>query len=637
MQILSSLILITLLVQFISLLLGRTGAGYLACGLVGYCGKKGADPQKLIILGLFNETRGKQSTGIAVGDKVWKKSGYDGEFSRYVQNYKFPDTRGRNRNVIIHTRKSSKGRVTDDNAHPFIFNYPETSSPGFVGAHNGTVYNWEEMLEKREINPNGVEVDSRGLLYCIFHDKGFKALSEYQGGAALLFHFLEAPNKLYAWRGASGGVEERPLFIWQQHDNNGEVMGAYFSSMKEPLMIISNGDTDNIRSLKANELLVVDKGVIVDSMIISRQPYKSNRSETTINKAPKTTTSTRSVIPVSTAPKANGPTNFPSAVKGLENLNGVDVWDTEPAETTDSHQEEGGGFNAKKGKDGIIRKSRPHQFEFILQEMEHGYTDKQTCYFHMLRYWKNRTLMQGPAIINVATGDIICSMGINSEKDLVNKFMELLKYYKKEYLFARWFFNGVAYKRKEDYELARIKDDCLNPYGQSFVNAIYDGMDGVASAITVTTNQIELMGFQFFTEDGPIKGGTPRVMFSSPLSPFNYEVSSDKVRIVSQKLPLDPNIALKKFVPESKKATKYDSSILDFNLSVLFDEAVMCLVDFYELAKGNEVLTPILDEVYEFIDDVLDIKPNSKEGYLEIPDEQIDFLHAFTESEHIAL
>ena len=87
--------------------------------------------------------------------------------------------------------------------------------------HNGTIYNYQELAEKYipEINITGM-TDSQ-VMARIFYHKGYKVLSEYNGGAVFaIADYRGNKPKVLLFKGASKKdkwntveSEERPLYF----------------------------------------------------------------------------------------------------------------------------------------------------------------------------------------------------------------------------------------------------------------------------------------------------------------------------------------------------------------------------------------------------------------------------------------
>lgn len=247
------------------------------CGIFAWAGLnvKHFNKAKYDILGIFNDSRGGDSCGVSTDGEIYygvttgmkKYSEFIVE-KDYVKPFKIPV-------VIGHTRKSSVGMVNENNAHPFGFGVNEKyDSYEFVGVHNGTLYNHDDLAKDyniettvKKINEFKVEVfdrkkiDSEILLEIIYTSKNFKVLSEYNGGAAILFTSINEPDILYAFHGASSEtkngtpIEERPLYYYQENKNS-----LYISSMAESLIAIGGTLYDNVDEFECNKVYKITNG-----------------------------------------------------------------------------------------------------------------------------------------------------------------------------------------------------------------------------------------------------------------------------------------------------------------------------------------------------------------------------------------
>lgn len=161
------------------------------CGLFAASGHVNA--KIMTVLGCMNESRGTDSAGIA-----WSSKGIT-QFMKIAQHplVAFPLTlQSVIRNaarvkcpVIGHTRQATQGKVTSDNAHPFL---DEASK--IAWAHNGVINNDEEFGK--------FEVDSECLIQGI-KEKNF---SKFRGSIALvwledgLLHSYRKGNPLFRGR-----------------------------------------------------------------------------------------------------------------------------------------------------------------------------------------------------------------------------------------------------------------------------------------------------------------------------------------------------------------------------------------------------------------------------------------------------
>ena len=242
----------------------------LACGLFGYSGNTPPNMEIIKILGLYNEARGAESSGIAIDGEILKSTK---KWSTFIQEQGFGVPEQFN-TIIAHTRKSSKGVVTKDNAHPFEIcsKNKMAADPIMIGAHNGTIHNTDALAEKYGFSNSDFPVDSKLLLSIIGDSKrdlsSLKVLNDYSGGAALVWYFLDEPEKLYVFKGASISYnqvilkEERPLFYYKVKG----VSQVYISSLETALTAVAdvdkNGVTGEIKSFNNNIIYCIVNGVI---------------------------------------------------------------------------------------------------------------------------------------------------------------------------------------------------------------------------------------------------------------------------------------------------------------------------------------------------------------------------------------
>ena len=238
------------------------------CGLFGFSGKKQVNVEKFKILALYNDSRGGDSTGIFYnGCEIEKDLG---------SAFKFFKTRGFNKDVehddrVIfgHTRKSSSGAKTKENAHPFSYVLNKTEFKSAF-AHNGTLYTWKYDMGKF-IDPAliaHITVDSQALGLLITQKK-YDYLKEFDGAVTYLFYHKDEPNTLQVFKGATldykrQHVADRPMFALKTKE------GMYFSSLIEALECISE-EGDEFIDVPENEILFYKDGELVKSIKIDRQ------------------------------------------------------------------------------------------------------------------------------------------------------------------------------------------------------------------------------------------------------------------------------------------------------------------------------------------------------------------------------
>ena len=266
------------------------------CGIAAWAGEnpKHFNKYKFDILGIFNDSRGGDSCGISTdGEIYYGLTNSDKKYKDFLveKNYLVPKSIPI---VIAHTRKSSVGTINMHNAHPFGFGINEKyDSFEFIGCHNGTLYNYEELakefnVEVNDKDSNGVfkrrKIDSEVFLEIIYKNKNFKVLSKYNGGAAIVFYNTLEPNVLYAFHGESANYsttkpeEERPLFYYQEKKNS-----VYISSIAESLVAIGGEIDKNVFSFKTNCVYKIKNGDVEKAELfeVSRSNVYAKKSYAT--------------------------------------------------------------------------------------------------------------------------------------------------------------------------------------------------------------------------------------------------------------------------------------------------------------------------------------------------------------------
>jgi predicted glutamine amidotransferase len=216
------------------------------CGLIGFVPNKKAniDILRFKSLLLYNETRGRMSTGIYNIQGVLKDTENAFDFSE-KQEW---TTLNKNSVFMGHTRQPTIGYpVTMYGAQPIEFK-------NIVIIHNGTIYNKDELGKKYKINVEKDDTDSI-VLAKILESKQFNVLDDYNGAASLLWIYKDEPDNLYYYRGESKkseyvhvNSEERPLFKINTKE------GIYFSSIKTSLsnISLSSKEIESIEEITAN-------------------------------------------------------------------------------------------------------------------------------------------------------------------------------------------------------------------------------------------------------------------------------------------------------------------------------------------------------------------------------------------------
>ena len=227
------------------------------CGLVGYSGKKPFDLKCIELLIAWNSMeRGEDATGLFSPKNGIKKSLTKG--SHFVL---FKDNQIIKDNYFIgHVRAGTVGNKTDvKNAHPF-------DRGNFILAHNGTLTNHYDLLEKYNLARADYDVDSDILTGCMAEaNEIVTPIKEISGAAALLIHDKREPNVLNVYRKSGQPYQERPLF--RGIDKNGNM---YISSLAEPLHFIG---LFNVKPFKEDTLYTIIDGEITSAHKIKSTPY----------------------------------------------------------------------------------------------------------------------------------------------------------------------------------------------------------------------------------------------------------------------------------------------------------------------------------------------------------------------------
>lgn len=276
-------ILILLIIHYVLYFIFGKKSNRLHCGLFGFMsdtkGKLNVD--KLKILGLYNDSRGGDSVGLYSNNIIIKRIGLESTMKGFLSRNYFGSIDDPKSLIICHTRKSSVGGRTVENAHPFSFGIKrERISKGvfrnkyeLIGMHNGTLRNHEELAKKYEVpterrtgkNSRVSLTDSEILLSIIHKTWSFDVLSEYIGAASLVWTTLEPDNSrtLHFFRGESKNStyskeqsKERPLYYWQKSENE-----LYYSSLEESLFAIGALENE-IKEFEANTVYSVKDGNI---------------------------------------------------------------------------------------------------------------------------------------------------------------------------------------------------------------------------------------------------------------------------------------------------------------------------------------------------------------------------------------
>jgi len=275
------IILILALLQYIYNFIFGYKSNILSCGIFGQATNKpqNLDVNAVHILGIYNIERGKMSCGLSWDGDVQYGLGFDKLYTDFIVDREIKPIK--TPIIIGHTRQPSYGMaITEDNAHPFGFG---TSKDGegyeMIFCHNGTLKNHKELAKKYDIDLSEKivktshgghqyettrdKIDSEILGEILYKTKTFHVLSEYIGAAALAWTWVDEPNKLYLWSGASKltkgstiatETEERPMNVYYKSKNN-----MFFSSLKDSLTVLGASKKDDLQ-IDYNTVYIITGG-----------------------------------------------------------------------------------------------------------------------------------------------------------------------------------------------------------------------------------------------------------------------------------------------------------------------------------------------------------------------------------------
>jgi len=298
------IILILALLQYIYNFIFGYKSNILSCGIFGMATNKpeNLDVNGVHILGIFNIERGKMSCGLSWDGDVQYGLGFDKLYTDFIVDREIKPTK--TPIMIGHTRQPSYGfAITEDNAHPFGFG---TSKDGegyeMIFCHNGTLKNHKELAKKynielsekvvkqshggHEYTTTRDKIDSEILGEILYRTKKFHVLSEYIGAAALAWTWIDEPNKLYLWSGASKQtkgsaliteIEERPMNVYCKNENN-----MFFSSLKDSLTVLGASKKDDLQ-IDYNTVYIITDGDFANAEKhkVSRKQSGQNESVVT--------------------------------------------------------------------------------------------------------------------------------------------------------------------------------------------------------------------------------------------------------------------------------------------------------------------------------------------------------------------
>lgn len=252
------------------------------CGLFGFISsndKENFEIDKFVLLGVANDSRGKDSCGVVLDTEY--AYGIDKEklFADFtIQNNFIANHANQHIDIAIgHCRKASVGAIKLETAQPVIIT-DDNNKVQFVFTHNGTLINHKE-LEKKYLGETPEHFTDSQILAWIIYYHGPQVLEEYEGAGAFVWtDYRGKTPKTFFFKGASKYnkwsttiSEERPLYITQTDK------GLWWSSIKESLKIITFGQSEVI-DLKCNTLFSITKNNLITETTIDRSSKFQTKS-----------------------------------------------------------------------------------------------------------------------------------------------------------------------------------------------------------------------------------------------------------------------------------------------------------------------------------------------------------------------
>lgn len=240
----------------------------LACGIYGFSGRAGINKadmrlalQKFKILGMYNESRGKDSCGVYLNGEIKKGMGPQKLFTDFIETYPLQIT-GKNTIMLGHNRQASTGfKVNEENQHPLFI------EDDMLITHNGTLKDTAEFCKKYDLDFAKMNVDTMMLGTALYKNDA-TVLENYKGAAALAITYKTKPNTLYLYHGSSKEykhskpVEERPLCYLETKQ------GVFYSSLEASLEAIKDDDSEIVYMLEHNLLTEICDGQFTGNNIV---------------------------------------------------------------------------------------------------------------------------------------------------------------------------------------------------------------------------------------------------------------------------------------------------------------------------------------------------------------------------------
>lgn len=164
-----------------------------------------------------NQLRGMHSSGMYLVEKdgtiLTHKAAVCGqEFLKDKEAIGLFNKVNRARIAVGHVRHATAGKISDDNAHPFVIEREDGSQ--LVGVHNGTLRNWKLKEGSKDI-----DVDSEWA-FLKLAEYGNDAFRFFDGAFAFVWYDTATPDVIYMARNS-----ERPLHYMVSKDRK-SILGA---------------------------------------------------------------------------------------------------------------------------------------------------------------------------------------------------------------------------------------------------------------------------------------------------------------------------------------------------------------------------------------------------------------------------
>jgi predicted glutamine amidotransferase len=205
-----------------------------------------ADRKALKILLTLDATRGEDSTGLAVVQEkgnvieVYKKVGGPHVlFNEPIFNAKNLYEGPRGKVFIGHNRAATRGKVTDENAHPF-------KHDGVVGAHNGTLQSTHKLEKGSKF-----DVDSEAIIYNLSQYKAEDVIPNIHGAYALTW-YDDVADSVFVIRN-----KERPLY-WTRRKDKDVIFWASEEWMLEIALQKAGIQYGDVTLFEADKLYTLD-------------------------------------------------------------------------------------------------------------------------------------------------------------------------------------------------------------------------------------------------------------------------------------------------------------------------------------------------------------------------------------------